>query len=174
VGLGNDDSIVLLDTGDESNLPGGIMVTPVIYSNSQIQNDVPVHVVNSSNKTITIPAKSIVCHAVNVQLASPVTNEQSKHLDDFRELFPLDNLDDSQKQIVYDCLMRHTNAFSWDDWDLGHHEGYQHRIKLMDETPFKERYRRIPPAMVEEVRDHLHKMLDAGVITESTSPYSNL
>ena len=49
----------------------------------------------------------------------------------------------------------------------------QHDIKLNDETPFKERYWRIPPHQYEEVRKHLQEMLDIGAIQSSTSPWAS-
>ena len=38
---------------------------------------------------------------------------------------------------------------------------------------FKDPYRCIPPAMFEEVRQHIKEMLDAGAIRESQSPFSS-
>ena len=35
----------------------------------------------------------------------------------------------------------------------------KHEIKLTDDTPFKEPYRRIPPALYEKVRIHLKELL---------------
>ena len=49
----------------------------------------------------------------------------------------------------------------------------KHNIKLADDTPFKEPYRRIPPGFFEEVRMYLKKMLYTGAIRESESPYSS-
>ena len=42
-----------------------------------------------------------------------------------------------------------------------------------DNTPFKERYRRIPPSMYVDVREQLQSMLKCGVIRESSSPYAS-
>ena len=56
--------------------------------------------------------------------------------------------------------------------DLGFTDLIEHEIKLVDGTPFKEPYRRIPPALFEEVSDHLKEMLDAGAIREPESPFS--
>ena len=44
---------------------------------------------------------------------------------------------------------------------------------MNDETPFKEPHRRIPPAIIHEVREHLKEMIEAGAIKPSTSQYSS-
>ena len=49
----------------------------------------------------------------------------------------------------------------------------QHEIWLSNNTPFKERYRRIPPHQYEEVRKHLQEMLDIGAICRSTSAWAS-
>ena len=49
----------------------------------------------------------------------------------------------------------------------------KHRIELQDETPFKQRTRRIPPAMFEEIKSHLKMLLDSKVIRKSSSPFSS-
>ena len=49
----------------------------------------------------------------------------------------------------------------------------KHEISLSDNTSFKDPYRCIPPAMFEEVCQHIKEMLDAGAIRESQSPFSS-
>ena len=49
----------------------------------------------------------------------------------------------------------------------------QHIIKVMDDVSFKERFRQIPPLMVEEVWVPVKEMLDAGTICPSQSPWCN-
>ena len=46
-------------------------------------------------------------------------------------------------------------------------------MRLDDYSPFKERARRVPPHMYEEVRQHLHQMLDLGVIRPFNSPWTS-
>ena len=57
--------------------------------------------------------------------------------------------------------------------ELGKTSLVQHEIKLSNKTPFKERYRRIPPHQYEEVRKHLQEMLDIGAIHRSTRPWAS-
>ena len=49
----------------------------------------------------------------------------------------------------------------------------EHTIELLDHKPFKERFRRITPLVVEEVHQHIQEMLDGGVICPSQSPWCN-
>ena len=58
---------------------------------------------------------------------------------------------------------------------MGHTKATKHKIVLKDPDtpPFKERFCRIPPPQVDEVREHLKLMLDAGVVRPSKSPWCN-
>ena len=55
----------------------------------------------------------------------------------------------------------------------GHTTATKHKIRLHDETPFKERPRPIHPSDREAVKQHLRELLDAGIIHESRSPFSS-
>nr|KAG5712690.1 hypothetical protein BaRGS_029745 [Batillaria attramentaria] len=80
---------------------------------------------------------------------------------------------EAEKHRLRQILEKHEQAASKHDLDLGHTEVRKHHIKLSSDVPFKERPRRIPPAMVDEVRRHLAEMLELGVIRKSESPYSS-
>ena len=54
--------------------------------------------------------------------------------------------------------------FSTGDVDIGYRDKLKHMIDLEDEVPFKQRYRRIPPALCEEICAHLQQLLDHGII----------
>ena len=58
---------------------------------------------------------------------------------------------------------------------MGHTKATKHRIVLkdLDTPPFKERFHRIPPPQLDEAREHLKLMLDAGVVRPSNSPWCN-
>ena len=49
----------------------------------------------------------------------------------------------------------------------------QHVIKLMNDEPFKERFRRITPPLVDEVHQHIQEMLDGSTIRPSQLPWCN-
>ena len=51
-------------------------------------------------------------------------------------------------------LAEYHDVFSLDLAELGCTHSTEHTIKVTDDTPFKERFRWIPPLMVEEVRNH--------------------
>ena len=78
-----------------------------------------------------------------------------------------------QKETIFNLLQKWTSIFSEGPTDLGKTDLIKHEIYLKDDTPFKDPYRRIPPALFEEVREHLKEMLDAGAIRESQSPFSS-
>jgi hypothetical protein len=41
----------------------------------------------------------------------------------------------------------------------------EHEINLTDDKPYREPYRRIPPSMFDEVREHLREMLEIGAMS---------
>ena len=48
----------------------------------------------------------------------------------------------------------------------------KYEIRIVDSKPFKERFQRIPPTVVDEVCAHM-KMLEVGAIHPSQSPWCN-
>ena len=69
--------------------------------------------------------------------------------------------------------MEHHNIFSLEPNEIGCMDATKHVIELLDTEPFKERFRRIAPPLVEEVWEHLQEMLDGGAIHPSQSPWCN-
>ena len=70
-------------------------------------------------------------------------------------------------------LAKYHDVFLLDPAELGCTHSTEHTIKVTDDTPFKERFRWIPPLMVEEVRNHLREMLESGAIRQSQSAWCN-
>ena len=74
---------------------------------------------------------------------------------------------------VHALLTEYHDIFSLEPWELGCTGLTKHEIWVVDDEPFKERFQRIPPPMVEEVRDHMEEMLEVGAINPSQSPWCN-
>ena len=66
-------------------------------------------------------------------------------------------------------LVEYHDVFSLEHSELGYNISTKHVIKLMDDSPFKEQFRQIPPPLVEEVHTHL----DSGMICPSQSMWCN-
>ena len=69
--------------------------------------------------------------------------------------------------------MEHHHIFSLDNNEIGCSDTTEHIIELMDDEPFKERFQRIAPPLLEEVQENLQDMLDGGAILPSKSPWCN-
>ena len=78
----------------------------------------------------------------------------------------------SLPQWLLRCMKRNAIS-SQTDLDLGRSKATWHPMTLYDYLPFKERARRVPPHMYEEVRQHLRQMLDLDVIRPSNSPWTS-
>ena len=74
---------------------------------------------------------------------------------------------------VRKLLEEYQHIFALNLKGLGKTSLVQHGIQLSDKTPFKERYRRIPPHQYEEVRKYIQELLDIGAIHRSTSPWAS-
>ena len=106
---------------------------------------------------------------------TPRLNVRQGHGKLFDEL-DLSGLDSWAPELVdaaCQLLAKYHDVFSVDPVDLGCIHSTEHRIKVMDDSPFKEQFRWIPPPLVEEVQNHLQEMLESGAIRPSQSVWFN-
>ena len=75
--------------------------------------------------------------------------------------------------IARELLLSYHDTFALESDELGCTSAIKHEILLNDGEPFKERFRCIPPPLLEEVRASLRDMLEAGAIQPSQSPWCN-
>lgn len=89
----------------------------------------------------------------------------------------LDKLDiggtDDERAALCALLARYSDVFTDDDDDLGFTDKVKHEIKLIDDVPVTQPYRRIPPNQYKEVQEHISKLLKKGIIQESESSYAS-
>jgi hypothetical protein len=166
----------ILFSDDDVSLPGGVVVTPMVISGEQ-NEPITVTLNNICDTAVLIPRGTEVCHAESVQMMTQVSPPSETASGDvqFLDLFDLEKTKENctetgQYEKVQKLLHDHKNAFSLNDFDMGKAKGVTHEINLTDTRPFRERYRRIPPSMLQEVRDHISMMLDAGIVKPSESP----
>ena len=112
-------------------------------------------------RTTVIPERAVLCEIQPADIADfPTTNSvDSRDENDFLSKFDMTGIKlkpESEKSFKQ-LLLNWRDIFSQHDLDLGHVKLAKHRIDLIDETPFKQRYRRIPPTMYDEVKNHLQQ-----------------
>ena len=74
---------------------------------------------------------------------------------------------------VHDLFYRYRDVFSKDDNDAGFTTTVKHSIRLQDDKPIVQPYRRLPPTQYEEVKNYMKKLLENKIIRESISPYAS-
>ena len=118
-------------------------------------------------KSLTIPSRAVVGQ---LQQAKMVPIDQASKMQDKlgpnrgkERTWVLDQLNiegliswtSGQQQSAKHLLVESVDVCSQNDLDLGKCNILKHDIKITDPQPFKERYRRIPPHLYEEVKNHI-------------------
>ena len=173
------------------SLPLGIDVQMVYATLADGSNRVTVVLRNNTQDWLEIKKGMPIARMVAANEVPKVTNlfsaeqtkEQSTLTETERQDLLLEKLDLSgleawpqeQAEKAHSLLKEYHDIFSLEKRDMGHTNATKHKIVLKDPDtlPFKERFRRIPPPQLDEVREHLKLMLDAGVIWPSNSPWCN-
>ncbi len=158
-----------------------VLVCPrVVNIANRSSTTVSVKVCNISAKPFTIRPKTHFCQLQEVKVVDNLVsdhessgNSEEPKTDEIN--FNIDEANLTQEQILRakQVLGNWNRIFSKGPNDIGRTDLVKHRIVLEDDKPFKQPYRRIPPGMYEEVRQHVKDMLDADVIRESDSPFSS-
>ena len=172
-------------------LPLGIDVQSAYATLSTGSNRVAVVLRNNTRDWIEIGKGTPVVHMVAANQVPQVIDtisadkpkEQPTLTETERQALLLDKLDLSgleawpteQAEKACGLLREYHDIFSLEKHDMGHTNATKHKIVLKDPDtlPFKEHFRRIPPPQLDEVREHLKLMLDAGVVRPSNSPWCN-
>ena len=170
----------IVHESEESHLPSHIEVTPAVvqHHSGSVSREVTVTLSNTSREAIVISPKSILCEMQPVVVADDVLDdiEKSQDKDDIIRGLHVDDdsiLEEDQKGKLFDLLRQHSDIFSTGETDIGQCNLVKHRIDMTDEIPFKQRHRRIPPSMIEEVRQHIEQLLAGGIISPSKSPWTS-
>ncbi|XP_053403251.1 uncharacterized protein LOC123555723 [Mercenaria mercenaria] len=126
-------------------------------------------------KRNVVPPNSVMqvkCHvnrAMSVFMIEP--DEVPGHLEEVYAKSTT-HLDDEQKSELRKLSVDYQDVFATSEFDLGNFTEIQHSIDTGTAKPIKQRMRRTPACFVAEEEAHL-KMLEAGVIQESTSEWAS-
>ena len=161
-----------------ATLANGSHRVPVVLRNNtqdwlEIKKGVPIARMVTAN---AIPKVTHVLPAENPPKQSTLTEaERQELLLEKLDLTGLEAWPREQAEKARSLLKEYHDIFSLEKHDTGHTKATKHKIVLKDPDtpPFRERFHRIPPPQLEEVRAHLKIMLDAGVIRLSNSPWCN-
>ena len=174
----------------------GICPRIVSLENPGKTSRVPVRIFNMSAKVLTLSSKSTVCQLQEAKVLRSPSISKDDNLPtmdtDTKQSATLNQhnvgqgptsvpkvdlvgakVSSEERVKVEQFLSNWQNVFSQSPTDLGCTNLVEHEIKLEDETPFKEPYRRVPPSLIQEVREHLKEMLEIGAIRNSKSPFSS-
>ncbi|GBL98275.1 Transposon Ty3-I Gag-Pol polyprotein [Araneus ventricosus] len=125
---------------------------------------IPVRVLNLDNKPKTIDkgAVTVTCEAVVDIVAPPQEFSESLRLPSI-----LENLEGLNEEQRVNCFK------NFSDSDFGRCSVTQHRINTGNHPPIKQYPRRLPLAKKEEAELLVKKMVDNGIIEESSGPWSS-
>ena len=186
---------------DRVNLPNGVYVVKTYMELHDGSRSVSVVLRNLMGKPVHLPAgrpvaRVVAANAIPDATPSPEFMRKLDELEPGQDPLQKMTIEDRQKLLLEllrkegrldklknwppklalqfeRMLMEHHNIFSLERNEIGCTDAAEHVIELLDTEPFKERFHRIAPPLVEEVWEHLQEMLDGGVIQPSQSPWCN-
>ncbi|KAK0134254.1 Retrovirus-related Pol polyprotein from transposon opus [Merluccius polli] len=172
----------------DNELPTGILLSRAFLSPDRGQILVPV--INVETREVWLPARMMLgtLFMVEQQISSQkvtfqeetdgserVAVVQSLSLEhNTLDLSSLSwpTLAPHQEQHGKALLQRYSTVFSQREGDVGCTDLIEHEIPLIDDTPVRQRYRRLPPSQYEQVKAHIQDLLDREIVRVSCSPYS--
>lgn len=168
------------EPGDDARFLGELLVRPELQVPTVVMaKKITVLVRNVSKKEVTLTRGMPVAHLFPVDVVSSSSVSQKPNTESAGKLTPSSfNFGDSpvpeewKERLVGKMMERH-EVFSTHEFDVGCCKSAHHAIKTTEDKPFRERSRRLAPADLEALRQHLSQLKDAGIITESRSPYAS-
>ena len=162
----------------------GIVVTPSLVSNT---SELIVQVANFSKRDVSLKPRTkigILSAIQKVQTGLTVKEEAGRlrisrdkpsgvqrdvMLPDLKD-FPGN---EEQRVRMHNILQEFTDIFYQEGDPLGITPTVKHRIIMEHATPISQPYRRIPPHLWTELKDHIEDLLQKGIITESSSDFAS-
>ena len=184
---GHSKRVVVCTESEELLMKGQVMCvnskTEMLPHNCRVE----VQLRNLTARSVRIPAKATLGEVSACNVVPPIwgpepepsfEDKDQSWTQDMQNLFeqlglnePKDWMTEEDVLEAKKLVQKFHMVFSKNDLDLGKTDKVKYTIKVTDSTPFKERYRGIPPSQYDVVRKHLQEMLDLGAIRPSDSPW---
>ena len=161
-----------------SEEPGLSLIESVGHVNEKRQ--ITVMIVNNTGRDYVLPARSVVGIAevvddpdVSISSVSEETEETSVDNTPEARKANLSHVPDIQRQKLQEMLDRNADLFAKNDCDLGRTDLVKATIDTGDHPPIKQNPYRLPFSERKLVQEHIEKMLEAGIIKPSRSPWAS-
>ena len=168
--------ILMVDSAPAAALPADVFLHPMVVPSGALDvNSLRVLVKNESSRETFIPPGTVIggMYLIDSVATIPPKETVSPEFDESVINFGDSPISEQWKNRLRRKLAQKSHVFSMCEWDVGLAKGVEHQIRLSDSRPFRQRSRRLAPADIEDVRKHLQELLQAGIITESRSPYAS-
>lgn len=166
----------------DRNLPQRLSVKES-YSPVSKDGIIPVGIMNHGEERMWLKAKSRIGQSLSCEEACTrktetitVARQMHEETDEVLEEIDFDinpRISQEQQNLLQGVLRKYQGVFSQGDLDVGKATAVQHHIPLIDEAPVRLPHRRIPPAIMPEVRETMDQWLKHGIIKPSSSPYAS-
>ena len=168
----------LVEGGDNAQLSVGRLLVEVKDCRA------PVKLLNTSDHVVTVRRNMKVATLFCIQevcVVPPSPKEEvmssEQVVDDIQEMPEVDlssaTFSPSEREAVERLLVQNRDVFSTSSLDVGSTSTVLHEIPLIDPSPFRLPYRRIPPSQFQEVRTHIEELKASGIIEPSQSPFAS-
>ena len=167
-----------------NGLPSGLLASPALVRVSR--GTVYIPIVNVGIQDVLLYPSAVLgtlsnAHLVSLpagleerELAATVSSQTvTNEVQDKIAAVDLTALSEQEQGQVRTLLHKYSDVFSANEGDLGCTNLISHDIPLEDEVPVRQRYRRIRPSEYEAAKAHIHQLLEAQVIRESSSPFAS-
>uniref|UniRef100_A0A3B3SNI1 Gypsy retrotransposon integrase-like protein 1 n=1 Tax=Paramormyrops kingsleyae TaxID=1676925 RepID=A0A3B3SNI1_9TELE len=190
-------STVIVEPTSSKSMPRNILVGRVITS-MWSDGYIPMKIMNLSGQPVTLKRNCKLADVSPCVAAEDFTvfqNTSQVEIKDQSAAYPQSNCADLEKKLaevglegidinfcqishstqqeLVQLLISHNDIFSKHALDCGEAKGFSHRIRLIDERPFRLPYRRVPPAHYQKLRQALTDMEDQDIIRKSTSEFAS-
>ncbi len=168
--------ILMIDFSPAAALPADVIFHPMVVPSGALDvNSLRILLKNESSRETSIPVGTVIGCVYHIDSVATIPPKEtaSSDFDESMINFGDSPISEQWKNRLCKKLAQKSHVFSMHEWDVGLARGVEHRIRLSDSRPFRQRSRRLAPADIEDVRQHLQELLQAGIITESRSPYAS-